>query len=240
MGTSSVRRAPSTRLWRLAKGAATRYLAPENGSAVTAGEVVARYLAALGEETGPAGISGLASFRATRRTAQDLGAFLARAASQGLKAALQDRGLDPLMEQTWPSAAQGLGASLAGRDAGLEETVARTSLAQVLTGALPVASPETAARLVRQFLATALFLRLALDLGEPLEAAAASQARFQAGLAGIRDLIAARAGEWDSPPAPGSPAQWQGLKGWNWVTAVLQALLTQLEAKKSPFEKGGI
>ena len=48
MGTSSARRAPTTRRWRLAKAAATRYLSPESGGAVDAREVAARYVAALG------------------------------------------------------------------------------------------------------------------------------------------------------------------------------------------------
>jgi hypothetical protein len=227
MGTSSVRRAPSTRLWRLAKNAATRYLAPESGQAVTAGEVVARYLAALGEGTGTAGAGGLAAFRATRRAAQDLGAFLAQAASEGLKTALQERGLSAPGEQPWAAAAQGLGASLAGDGAGLEEAVARTALTQVLAQLPSEAALETAARLVRQFLATALFLRLVLDLGEPLETAADSHERFQAGLARLRDFIAAGGADiWESTPAPGSPPQWRGLEGWRWVTEVMQGLMT--------------
>jgi hypothetical protein len=226
MGTSSVRRAPSTRLWRQAKGAATRYLAPERGGPVTAGEVVARYLAALGEGTA-AGVGELAAFRATRRLGQELGAFMAQGA---LTAALPDRGQSGSAEQPWLAAAQGLGISLAGSGSGLEEAVARAALATVLAGDLPEACPGTAARLVRQFLGTAAFLRLALDLGEPLEASAASYARFRAGLTGLRDLITARAEELDAGPAPGSPQQWQGLEGWSWVTEVMQGLLTHLGA----------
>jgi hypothetical protein len=47
MGTSSARLGPTGRLWRLAKGTATRYLSPDQGGAVDAREVAARYAAAL-------------------------------------------------------------------------------------------------------------------------------------------------------------------------------------------------
>ena len=55
MGTSSARRGPTTGLWRVAKGAATRYLSPGAGGEVSAREVAARYLAALAGDSGAGG-----------------------------------------------------------------------------------------------------------------------------------------------------------------------------------------
>jgi hypothetical protein len=83
---------------------------------------------------------------------------------------------------------------------------------------------------VRQFLVTALHLRLALDLGEPLEAAAGSFGRLREGLSRIKAAIEARAeatGDPSEPPA--TPGLWQGFTGWTWVTEVMAGLLGQLK-----------
>jgi len=239
MGTSSARRAPTTPLWRLAKAAATRYLAPAGAGAVAAGEVVARYLAALGEGAGEASAPGLAACRFTRRVAQDLGAFGSQAAFLGLPAALAAWGLGELAAQPWTLAAQGLGALLAGAGGGLEEAVVRTSLAAILMDLQPGKSgsgpqgpaPEPVApdRLVREFLAGALYVRLALDLGEPLEAAAGGGAGWQQGLAGLRERIAGAARAAGAGAAPALPAEWRGLPGWSWVTEVMGGMMRLLK-----------
>jgi hypothetical protein len=230
MGTSSARRGPTTAFWRAAKGAATRYLSPAGEGAVTAGEVVARYLAALEEAPGQG--DRLAAFRFTRKVAQDLGAFWHEVNSRGWEAALANRGLAPEMP------APGLSAVLAGSGGGLEEAVVRTSLALVLRPPLSQAQSSAPGRssdirepalLVRRFLATALHLRLALDLGEPLEGAARSYGRLRDGLSRIRDWIEAQApGPGGLPVVPVNAAHWQGLAGWTWVTEFMSGLLAKL------------
>ena len=86
MGTSTARRGPGTPLWRLAKGAATRYMAPEGASDVSAREVVRRYVAALQENSAVQGQDLLAGFRLTRKVAQRLGEFGDALSASGLAA----------------------------------------------------------------------------------------------------------------------------------------------------------
>ncbi len=191
MGTSSARRGPTGRLWRLAKGAATRYLSPANAGAVAAQEVAARYVAALGEsgEPGPAG--ALAAWRLTRKAAQNLGAFCCQVDSQGWPAALSTWGL-----RDWPAEpetlAQSLAAALGTAGGGLEQAVAHTALMGVLLK-LPEpgssASAPEAAQLVQDFLAAAFYARLTLDLGESLEAAATGFVPLRQGLGAIAACI---------------------------------------------------
>jgi len=236
MGTSSARRGPSTRLWRRAKAAATRYLSPESAGAVEAREVVARYLAAL-KETGAQGDErGLAAFRLTRKVAQKLGDFGDRASSRGWEAALEAWGLEGMTGQPPEILAQALSASLIGSGGGLEEAVLRVSLATVLGQHLPreggasaVPSPTLLlepGQLVREFLGSVLYTRLVLDLGESLEAASRGASRLRLGLEGIKESIS-QAGDLalDESPAIG---QWAGLAGWVWVTKVLETLLSRL------------
>ncbi len=180
MGTSSARRGPTTALWRAAKGAATRYLAPEGGGELNAREVVARYLAALEETPGQG--DRLAVFRFTRRVGQELGAFWEEVNARGWEPGLQDRGLASLAHGDAALLAHGLSGVLAGSGGGLEESVVRTALALVLRRARQSGDQATPAQMVQQFLATAVTLRLALDLGEPLEAAAGSYGRLKDGL----------------------------------------------------------
>jgi hypothetical protein len=240
MGTSAARRAPTTRFWRLAKGAATRYLSPEGGAQVEAREVVARYLAALKETGGQGDQAELAAFRLTRKAAQNLGDFWSRAASEGVAPALAARGLADLAEQPREVLALGLAAALMGPGGGLEAAVGRVSLATILPASLPLADspagPQAhtpapkAGELARQFLVRALYLRLVLDLGEPLEAAAPSFSRLQDGLQGLSAWIEeAEAGAAAGEPPP--PGRWDGLEGWAWVTRVLEALIQQLNRR---------
>src|SRR5208337_4267728 len=94
MGTSSARRGPTGPFWRLAKRAASRYLSPGTAGRMSAREVAARYVAALGEGGVPPDLAGaLAAFRLTRRVAQNLGAFCCQAASRGWPATLDAWGL---------------------------------------------------------------------------------------------------------------------------------------------------
>ena len=177
MGTSSARRGPTTGLWRAAKGAATRYLSPGAEGEVSAREVAARYLAALAETPGQG--EALAAFRVTRKAAQDLGAFGQEVAARGWAAALKDRGLAPLAPEPPERLAPGVAGVLAGSGGGLEEAVVRTALALVIRQAMQAPDRPDPAQMVRQFLVAAVYLRLALDLGEPLEAAAGSCGRLQ-------------------------------------------------------------
>lgn len=238
MGTSAARRAPTGRWWRLAKGAATRYLSPEGAEGVEVREVVSRYLAALEESAGPGDKGGLAAFRLTRKVAQDSGAFWAQAASQGWEAALAAWGLSELAGQPPEIVAQALGARLVGAGGGLEEAVARAAVAAVYLRHLPSADlpgletapspwPE-AHRLVQQLLATALSMRLVLDLGESLEAAGRDFWRLRDGLQGI-DVWIEKAVAETALGEPPAEAQWPGLPGWLWVTQVMTALLKPLK-----------
>jgi hypothetical protein len=233
MGTSSARRGPTTGLWRSVKGAATRYLSPGAGGEVSAREVVARYLAALEETPGPG--DRLAAFRITRKAAQDLGALWQEVAARGWDLALKDRGLGPLVREPAELLAPGVSEVLAGNGGGLEEAVARTALALVIGPAVKSQDRPEPAQVVRQFLVTALHLRLALDLGEPLEAAAGSSGRLRDGLSRIKAVIEAGAPAAGAPPeAPATPSLWQGFTGWTWVTEVMAELMQNLKPGDSP------
>ncbi|MHB9073369.1 MAG: hypothetical protein ACYC6G_07580 [Desulfobaccales bacterium] len=228
MGTSSARRGPTTALWRAAKGAATRYLSPEGGGELNAREVVARYLAALKETPGQG--DRLAVFRFTRKVGQELGAFWEEVNVRGRERSLQERGLGPLVHAEVSMLAQGLSEVLAGLGGGLEEAAVRTTLALVLRQALQSVGETTPANLVRQFLAAAVTLRLALDLGEPLEAAAGSYGRLKLGFNHIKQLIEVNVpGENEQTAPPASPDHWQGLAGWIWVTEIMAGLMKNLE-----------
>ena len=227
MGTSSARRGPATRLWRAAKGAATRYLSPAAGGEVSAREVAARYLTALAETPGQG--EALAAFRFTRKAAQDLGALGQEVAARGWGLALEDRGLGPQTRGPADMLAPGVAGVLAGTGGGLEEAVVRTALALVLRPAIQSQDRPDPAQMVRQFLVTAVHLRLALDLGEPLEAAAGSSGRLRDGLSRIKAVIEAGAGAAGAPAEPpATPGLWQGLTGWTWVTEVMAGLMQNL------------
>jgi len=194
---------------------------------VSAREVVVRYLAALEETPGQG--DRLAAFRFTRKVGQDLGAFWQEMEARGWEAALEGRGLAPPARGAAAMPALGVAGVLAGNGGGLEEAVVRTALALVIREARQSRGRPEAAKLVRQFLVTAVHLRLALDLGESLEAAAGSFGRLRDGLGRIKAWIeanAAAAGVPSEPPA--TPGDWQRLTGWTWVTEVMAGLLASL------------
>jgi len=226
MGTSSARRAPTTWFWRRAKGAATRYLAPEAGVGLEAREVVARYLAALGEDAGSGRQGLLAGFRLTRKVAQNFGALVSQAASQGWVAALEAWGLTEGPGQPREEVVPALAGALLEPDGSLEGAVARSSLAAVLRGFGP-AEKIAPIQAVTRFFAESLYQRLVLDLGEPLEAAGLSCGHLWEGLDGLRSWIAGAAAV-QEPDEPPTPEQWRGLAGWTWVTLALENLLGHL------------
>ena len=135
----------------------------------------------------------------------------------------------PLARGAAEMPAPGVAGVLAGNGGGLEEAVVRTALALVIREAWQSRERPEAAQLVRQFLVTAVHLRLALDLGEPLEAAAGGFGRLRDGLGRIKALIeagAAAAGAASERPA--TSGHWQGLTGWTWVTEVMAGLMENL------------
>ncbi|MGD0829150.1 MAG: hypothetical protein ABSA09_13860 [Desulfobaccales bacterium] len=240
MGTSSARRGPTGPFWRLAKRAASRYLSPGTAGRVAAREVAARYVAALEEGGAPPDLAGaLAAFRLTRRVAQNLGAFYCQAASRGWPAALDAWGLNEAAgEEVREVPAHSLSAALEIPGGGLEQAVAHTALVGLLLqlpsggrgggDLVPIPVPE-AARLVRYFLGDAFYLRLLLDLGESLEAAAPGFSPLRQGSIEIsRWIERAAADPSPAPPHFSSPEDWLGLPGWTWVTAMLQGLLLHL------------
>ncbi len=244
MGTSTGRRAPTSRFWRTAKRTATRYLSAADAASVTAREVVADYLLALKDRETPQPQELLAAFRLTRKVAQNLGAWGEGAASQGWLANCQEIGVGELVGQPPEILAQALAAILLEDSEGLEEAVIQTALVEVLQAVLPTQLENQqplaadlkadylsldAATLVSKFLATVLFQRLVFDLGESLEAAAPGWSRYNQGLAEIRAEIqmAAEAAAREFP----APSRWQGLSGWTWVTQVMEALLQQFYSR---------
>jgi len=209
-------------------------MSPGAGAEVSAREVVARYLAALKETPGQG--EALAAFRVTRKAAQDLGALWQEVASRGWEAALEAEDLAPLAREPASTQAIGVSGALAGSGGGLEAAVVRTALALVLAPAVTSQDRPDPAQVVRQFLVTALHLRLALDLGESLEAVAGGCGRLREGLSRIETVIveagALAAGARPEPPATSS--HWQGFPGWTWVTRVIAGLMQNLEQGDPP------
>ena len=131
--------------------------------------------------------------------------------------------------------ALGVSGVLVGAAGGLEAAVARAALAAVWMTSAGSGSPAPAAgmapQLVQRFLAASLHLRLALDLGEPLEAAGADYRGLRHGMEMLQRVIEAAAEP--LPAAPGDPEDWRGLAGWTWVTATTERLLNHLADARS-------
>jgi hypothetical protein len=207
-------------------------------------EVVARYLAALKETSGGEGQDLLAAFRLTRKVAQNLGDFWDQASSQGGPAALDFLGLAHLPGQSWENLAPSLSAALGGSGGGLEEAVTRASLSETMRRRLPpdgqliftsgksFVSVPPPAQVVQEFLATALYMRLGLDLGESLEAAASSYSHLKSGLRNLKESIEKAKGR--GPGEPPATGQWSGLAGWTWVTGTLEALISTFWVSHEP------
>jgi hypothetical protein len=150
--------------------------------------------------------------------------------AQGWERSLQERGLGTLAHSDAARLAQGVCGILAGGGGGLEEAVVRVALTLVLRPAMQSQVKVAPANLVRQFLATAVTLRLTLDLGEPLEAAAGSYTRLKDGMKHIKDLIEGCVLRADGQSeSPATPEHWQGLPGWTWVTELMAALMVNLK-----------
>jgi hypothetical protein len=217
MGTSTARRAPTTRVWRQAKVTAVRYLSPENPHPVEAREVVVRYVAALTEGLDQESSGPLAAFRLTRKIAQTLGEFC-----QG-KGKLHSSapGLNAADFETPMAAAHRMASTWLKEAGGLEAAALRPALVQQLAEALRNFSEPSQA--VKKFLAAALYHRLIFDLGEPLEGAAAGWRHLSLGLAGIEREIAHAAEPQESMGPP--PQDWLGLEGWLWVSQALEDML---------------
>jgi hypothetical protein len=189
--------------------------------------VAARYLAALAETSGQG--DRLAAFRFTRKVAQGLGALWQEVNTRGVEAVLAERGLAPLTQGPLEMLAPGVSAVLAGSGGGLEEAVVQTSVALAVRHAVTSPDRPDPAQVVRRFLATVVRLRLALDLGEPLEAAAGSYGRLRDGLDRLQAVLEAGTAAAGAPaPPPATPGHWRGLPGWTWVTEIMTGLLKNL------------
>jgi hypothetical protein len=193
--------------------------------------VVRRYIAALQETSIAQGQEFLAEFRLTRKVAQSLGEFGDMVAGSGLTAALAAWGLNDFAHLPPEEAILGLPHAWLEEKGSLEAAVVRTALATCLTQILaPNPTPVShmdGPSLVRTFLAIALCQRLALDLGESLEAAVTGWSEYQKGLARLQaELLAATTKVPDNHPGTG---QWQGLAGWLWVTRVLENALQRFQ-----------
>jgi len=131
--------------------------------------------------------------------------------------------------------AQSLSAALGVAGGGLEAAVIHTALAMVWLN-LPASGPSEPAmppsRLVRRFLAAAFHLRLALDLGESLEAAAPGFIAWRQGVGEIAAGVDLAAAAQPEAPPPLTPEHWLGLPGWTWVTAMLAGLMAELTGAK--------
>ena len=236
MGTSTARRAPTTRAWRLTKVAATRYLSPESAAPAEAREVITRYVAALEEGSGQEAGGALAAFRLTRRIAQKLGEFCQQTKTSAGQSGLLPWGLADPASQTPMAAAHGQAAAWLEGTGGLEEAALRPVLVGLLSEifqtftqspeGLPAPDPSG---MVKKFLAAALYQRLVFDLGEPLEAAAAGWRPLSTALAGIHAEIAGAAVA--GAKEASVPGDWQGLEGWLWVTRVLEEVLACFSSK---------
>ena len=193
--------------------------------------MVRRYVTALEESSAFQGQDLLAEFRLTRKAAQSLGEFVDLMPDAGLVAALEASGCKSLAQLRPAELIPGLAQAWVEGQGTLEAAVARVALATCLdkiwTLNSGTSSPTAGPFLVRSFLAAAICQRLAFDLGESLEAAAAGWPAYQNGLARLQgELIAAATEVTDDPPGTG---QWRGLAGWLWVTRVLEHVLDRFQ-----------
>lgn len=244
MGTSIARRAPTGKFWRVAKATASRFSSPKNTGQVTAAEVTARYVTALGESSpGSRTSSEQPSLPQILQGAQNLGGFYQKLTLQGLDQTLSEYGLGHLIGSSPLTVISGLVDALTGPGAVLEEAVARSALIDLWAGKLAEAAEDyfswsnrwrsectlpTVINQIRHFLAEAVFQKLASDLGEPLEAQAGGAARGCHRRQQLRHFIHAQIMlESDDPDK--FDFFWSDQQRPIWISRQLQILLTRLE-----------
>ncbi|MFP3867959.1 MAG: hypothetical protein ACLFUU_07345 [Desulfobacteraceae bacterium] len=238
MGTSTARKAPTGKFWRRAKASASRFSSSKNNGQVSAAEVVAGYVTAIKDNQAAAPI-----FPQIQQVAGNLGRFYQKLALHGLDQAWRDFGLDELIGTPMPSTLPALVDILAGPGAALEAAVARSALIEILAAG-PVStkdgyfeqraakpgepSPQTISGRIRNFLAEAVYQKLASDLGEALEAQAADSWTGAARLQELRQSI-----QGILPPPDEEIEEfdlsWSDLQSRAWIEAQLQLLLDRLE-----------
>jgi hypothetical protein len=203
--------------------------------------LAACYVAALEESAVQEGVDLGGAFRRTRKAAQNLGDFLSRAYSLGWEKALATHGLEGGEDLPPEGAAAFLAASLWGSSSdSLEAAVARVALARILAEILAAPAflgPDAPARVVRRFLAAAFGLRLVLDLGESMEAAAPDASLLRQRLEALGQWLeqtAARVSP--GPPPPGS--RWLSLDGWTWLSRALEDLMAEVRGRGAVVEDG--
>lgn len=180
MGTSSARRAPVSRPWRLAKTLTSRFASGKEATPPLAREVVARYLTALeGRSTGTVAASG-PLLPEVARTAMNLGNFYQAWHQEGMETAAAYVGV-PVGPRASDEFIPLLLDRLAGPGSTLGEAAARAALLDhfetIWDGGAPsnpkmsaAGSPDRGGQAgVAHFLGLALYRKLTSDLGESLE-----------------------------------------------------------------------
>ena len=223
MGTSTVRRGPTSGLWRSAKAAATRYMSPAPEGEASAREVVARYLAAVAETPGRGRRCGLPGYPEGGTGPGGVGQEVA---AGGWDVALRPGGLarrrpgDPRScwrrgwAGCWPGAAgawRRRGSDRAGPGERTGGAISRpggpgSDGASVSGhGGAPASGPGPGGAPAGR--------------GGRLRAAPGRLNRIKAVIEAGAEVIDA------IPEPPDTPGLWQGLTGWTWVTEVMAGLM---------------
>ncbi|MDD3579655.1 MAG: hypothetical protein PHW74_01395 [Desulfobacca sp.] len=243
MGTSAGRKAPTGKFWRQAKASMARFSSPHNTGQVAVAEVAARYAMALADSI-PETQAATGHFYHIQQVAHNLAAFYQQLARQGLAQTLKDLGLENHIgrpPQTWLPA---LIDRLAGPGALLEAAVARSALIDVLADELAGSTedyygwadrgpgngaPAAIADQLKNFLATAVFQKLAADLGEAVEAQVEDTRTGMQRLQELRNFIKAQI---FLDPAGTEPFDlaWTAPQTMAWLDGQLQQLLRGLTA----------
>lgn len=236
MGTSMARRAPRSKSWQAAKATASRFSSPNNTGQVTAAEVVGRYVVAVQDSYGTVKQTARAEIMPQlQHVARNLGRFCQTLARQGRESALKESGLESRPDQPPHELIPALVDALAGPGATLEEAVARSALSTILAersedylSGLRDVSAAAVADKVRQFLAEAVFQKLASDLGESIEAHAGAVAAGGQRLQELRRFFQAQL-HLTAGMADGFELSWPDSEWRAWIAGQLEALLARLE-----------